>query len=458
MQRGAKMCAELNDPAAVELLLEILGRTTVSGMEYLPAPHYRDVSWDGLVAIKDPYARQRVEEELKENKDSAWVRQWCAELLGIYGVRDYGPALRRALSDKDDGVRRAAARSLGQVGDPEAVPALRKLVEHKDALLRANATEALARIDPEAHRALLLSAVASDKDGGVRCALLAAAAEILPGEAEGLAAAALKDEDWRPRMQAVELLAVIQTKAAVDALLLALDDGRPAVAARAEHALAEMTGEKHTRPETWRKWWADHRESFAFPDGAGAGRDVGEEHTTAASYYGLPVESDHVAFLIDKSQAMGERLTSVQKSKDEAAFEELSKVLAALQGRLTFNVHLYNQEIATFEKSPVALDKKSEKRALLFVQEDKLAGHKDIWQMLEVLLADPTIDTAYLLSSGEPDVGTYVHSNRVTWHLKDLNRFRKVRIHTIAYSDTKLYRDQLEQIAQATGGEFRWFE
>jgi hypothetical protein len=43
-------------------------------------------------------------------------------------------------------------------------------------------------------------------------------------------------------------------------------------------------------------------------------------------------------------------------------------------------------------------------------------------------------------------------------HLKDHNRFHKLVIHTIAYSDNKWYRDQLEKIAEATGGEFTWFD
>ena len=56
------------------------------------------------------------------------------------------------------------------------------------------------------------------------------------------------------------------------------------------------------------------------------------------------------------------------------------------------------------------------------------------------------------------DVGEYVHWNRVTYQLKEINRFHKVIFHTIAYSDNKWYRDQLEKIAEATGGDFAWFE
>jgi len=78
--------------------------------------------------------------------------------------------------------------------------------------------------------------------------------------------------------------------------------------------------------------------------------------------------------------------------------------------------------------------------------------------VLEKVVSDPDIDTAYLLSSGEPDTGLYVHYNRVTRHLRDLNRFHKVVVHTIVYSERKWFRDQLEKIALATGGEFKWFK
>ncbi len=109
-------------------------------------------------------------------------------------------------------------------------------------------------------------------------------------------------------------------------------------------------------------------------------------------------------------------------------------------------------------KKPVALDAKSKKRALKFVVKKSDGIAKDIWQLLEKVIKDPTLDTAYLLSSGEPDIGTYVHWNRVTAHLKDLNRFYKVTVHTVCYSNSKWFRDQLEKIAQVTGGEFKWFE
>ena len=75
-------------------------------------------------------------------------------------------------------------------------------------------------------------------------------------------------------------------------------------------------------------------------------------------------------------------------------------------------------------------------------------------EILEMVVGDPRIDTVYLLSSGEPEVGLYVHWNRVTEHLRKLNRFHKVKVHTVVWSDRKWYRDQLQKIAECTGGRF----
>jgi hypothetical protein len=286
--------------------------------------------------------------------------------------------------------------------------------------------------------------------------LLAAAVACLPDETEALCTAALGDEDWRPRVEAAETLAGVRTKSAVDALIAAVADGRPVVAARAEASLVTLTGQHHVNAEAWRRWWADVRESFAFP--TGAARSDARDDRSRATYYGIELQSDHVAFLIDRSEAMSEPLTSRGMSKDAAALEELAQVLGGLHGRLTFNVFAYDLDVEPFEKRAIELTEKTAKRALAFVRDTHISGRKDIWQVLEAVLDDPTIDTAYLLSSGEPDTGTYVHWNRVTLHLKERNRFRKLRIHAIAYSDNEWYRDQIQRIAESTGGEFRWFE
>src|SRR5689334_6596809 len=81
---GAAICVRVNNVAAVELLLDVLRTMGDRGGSFLPQAHYRDMVWGALAQITDPYARERVKVELEKNKQSAWTRQWCAELLGLY--------------------------------------------------------------------------------------------------------------------------------------------------------------------------------------------------------------------------------------------------------------------------------------------------------------------------------------------------------------------------------------
>jgi len=83
------------------VLLEVLRRDQPRSNALAPA-HHRDIAWGALLEIKDRYARKAVEAEMKQNKKNARVRQWCAEVLGEYSDRDFGEALTRALTDKED--------------------------------------------------------------------------------------------------------------------------------------------------------------------------------------------------------------------------------------------------------------------------------------------------------------------------------------------------------------------
>lgn len=451
---GAQICVELNSVASTRLLVEVLCMTGARG---LAAAHYRDVCWEALRQITDPYAQDVVGVELEKNKKQEQVRQWCAELLGLYQDNKFAPQLIEALDDRHDRVRWSAARALGRLKAKSAQKALLKRAKHKHPMVRANSIEALALIDGAAHEVVYLKGL-KDPDGGVRCALYATAPEAYPEQAEALSMQALADEDWRPRMQGLDNLASIRTKSAVDALLSALDDERPAVALRAIDSLGQLTHQKFTKRETWLRWWKEHRESFDMPEGRALPQRA-DADASSSGFSGIRLNSDHCAFLIDKSENMRQGLVSEDKTKDAAAHEELAKVLASFEDSLVFNLFCYALQVRTFgAKGSVELTRISARKALKFHADQPISGSKDIWQVLCAVLEDPELDTAYLLSSGEPDVGQYVHWNRITYQLQELNRFHKVVFHAIAYSDNEWHREQLEQIAKATGGEFKWFE
>ncbi len=442
IRNGAMLCLEVNSANAMEKLLDVLNGEN---------PHRRDIVWEAIPKFTDPYARRRVELELKTNTKNDPVRQWCCEAIGIFGEKDFAATVERCLTDDDEGVRAAAAAALGKLALSRSFDKVSKLGNDKDPFVRAAAIEAAARCQPEKAHEMLLHGLA-DPDGGVRCALLGVLPLLDSSNCETLSAYALTDTDWRPRFQAVENLAAIKTKSAVDSLILATGDGRPRVARRAHEALRTLSGLQYDVKQQWDDWWKANRETFDFA--AGVVVKEGAKGNSQVTYNGIEVTSDHVAFVIDTSGDMSRDAKNGTK-KDDLARKELTATLEKLIGTgFTFNLHTYGQKFQSFEKAPVLLDKKSMKRALDFAQAQSLAGNKAIWDVLVRVISDPTIDTIYLLSSGEPEVGLYVHWNRVTEHLVELNRHHKVVIHTIAYTDSKWYQEQLVEIAKSTGGTF----
>ncbi len=451
VRHGGELCLAMNDVPAIELLLDVLRNDLRTGSE----PHHRDIVWESLIKFTDPYARARVAAELAQNRKLPWMREWCCEALGDFGDAAFGKALLPALADEDDEVRRAAARAAGKLKFDGAKPGLANLVHHKDAIVRANALEALARIEPEKQKKPLLDAIVKDKDGGVRCALLAAAAELFPSESDALSTAALGDEDWRPRMQALVNLEKSKTPESTEGLIRATSDARPSISRRAVADLQKRTGAKLYTRAQWEKWSRDTK---------GGTQESNDPYPSEAPmpfthsiYNDFVIDSDHVVFLIDHSGNMAHPLKSKGMSKSAAAKTELGRVLKELDGKIWFNVIAYADKITSLGDKTQPLNEKSSGKAIDFLTALTSQGSKDIWAALESAISDPSVDTIYLLSSGEPEIGKYVHWNRVTTHLADLNRFHRVVIHTIAYGDEEWYRQQLQKIAEATGGEFKFF-
>jgi len=443
VRQGAELCLKLGTANAMELLVAVLDAEQ---------PHFRDIVWEVIPKFTDPYARQVIAARLKASGKNARTKEWCAQALGAYGVADFVGVLRGALTSGDELLRAAAARALGRIADKSAFGALKERLRDDDPFARAAVIEALARIDPAGGKAFLWEGL-RDADAGVRCALLAAVPSIHPDLAEETAANALTDADWRPRAQAVENLCARRTKTAVDVLVRAPGDGRPAVAQRAVTWLQSETGMKFTLRDQWESWWKENREKFAFGEGTKPAPAADAKGRTAAAFNGLEVTSDHVVFVIDKSADMLRPLKN-GKVKNAAAQEELEATLAALPAGVTFNVVTYGAKTQSFAKKAVPLDAKSRAAAMKFVAAVACEGSKNIWEVLDTVVRDGTIDTAYLLSSGEPEVGLYVHWNRVCEHLAIVNRHFKVVVHGVSYTDSDWFRQQIEHIAESTGGKF----
>ncbi|MFN0206151.1 MAG: HEAT repeat domain-containing protein [Planctomycetota bacterium] len=448
VRAGANICLEANNAESAELLLKTLGASQ---------PHMRDIAFEFLEKFANPYAIAVIENACMVHKDEN-VRAWCADLLGAYQGKARLEPLFRALQEPSAAIKASAARALARLKAKEGVSRVASLKSHADPVVRAYANIAWAMGDIKNNAKAFAGII--DKDAGVRTALLGALPDIAPDLVVEKSKARIADADWRVRLQAVQNLQTIKTKDSVASLVLLVADGRRAIANTAEAALIKLTGKKFHGDKAWKSWWEGEGEKFEFPADTAPAESPAATGETGV-FFGLPIDSDHVAFLIDRGATMGNPAPSGKGTKMEEVLGELEQTLKSLPAGTKFNVLAYNNTTSAWNKKAQPLNEKTIKGGLDFLRSQSLAGRKNIWSALLAAIEDSDIDTIYLMSDGEPEDGVYVHYNRVVDHLKRLNILRKVVIHTVHVSDpawsaatAEWYRSQLREIAKGTGGKY----
>jgi HEAT repeat protein len=186
--------------------------------------------------------------------------------LGVGGPKD-GPALLKALEQKDGKVRADAAERLGQISPPAkaALPDLLRAMKDDDGMVRVKAADSFSRIDPKNKAAVsVLIEALKDESGKVRRAAGEVLGDIGPGAAEAVPAliTALKDADANVRWAAAEALRDVgpAAKAAVGPLTEALQN--PGVRTVAAEALGGIGQEAKAAVPALRKALKDKDTGF----------------------------------------------------------------------------------------------------------------------------------------------------------------------------------------------------
>lgn len=173
---------------------------------------------------------------------NAGVRVNAVRALGYPGI-GIKPHLERAMTDRDQGVARAAIESVGRVGGAEAEEALDAILVRleKGWLLEAGIS-ALAQINPS-RAPELVSGLLVNPDPVMR----ASAAPLLAGQRDpgALAAASVLVRDADPRVQVVAIPIVVDQDAPVSQLLAGLFTSRDPIV---RSAVADAVGSRFERP------------------------------------------------------------------------------------------------------------------------------------------------------------------------------------------------------------------
>ena len=381
------------------------------------------------------------------------VRLLCVQVLGA--MRQGTAALAARIGrERDPMVIKALIKSLAGHGGEQAAAALvaasRRLEKDPDLgglLLRALADIGL-RHEPV--RAYFQAKMGSPR-WQERVLAISAAAR---ARATSLAPLILKNLDhraWQVRLAAVQAFRVIRVREAIQPLIGRLHEEQEKRIRRAiGDTLGRLTGENlFADYDLWARWWNKSRETFKVPAKTGskkAGRATGETRTVAR-FYGLPVDSDRVVFVLDQSGSMSTGSPTDLKK----AIAELLKVARRLSKRAKINVIMFESEIHAWRKALIGVNRATRAALGKFLGDLAPTGGTNLYDGLEMALNHKGCDTIYLLSDGSPTDGKFINDRDILREVRRINELKRITIHCVS-----LGRDSylLRQLAEENGGRY----
>lgn len=387
------------------------------------------------------------------------VRAVAAEILGYLPERRVTTALlKRAKKEKDEEVLPLLLEALGDHGDPIALSTLRNRTRSRQPAVRIAAVRGLARLGfhHDKVRAFFLSMLESkewvDRVLALDAAKAAGGVKLLPKVVKSL-----NHRQWQVRLAAVETLGALRAREAVQPLIEQLDDEQERrVRDTIARVLFELTGVNCSdNVKTWRLWWSENGKTFAVPEEVPLLPDRSSGRTTAG-FYGIPIVSARIVFLIDQSGSMSaigeqkEHYAAKALNRLDVAVRETLGAIAKLGDRAKVNVIMFHSTIHPWEDQLQRLgpNRKKLKRTL---ESKTPTGGTNIYDGLELALRMEDVDTIFLLSDGSPGQGKFVAAPDILRAIRRENQTRRIAIHCVAIG---MESALLRELAAQNGGNY----
>ena len=385
----------------------------------------------------------------------------------------------------------APSRAAGPPSGPEVEAALRERLADPDGEVRALALDALSSL-PDV--GLPPPALLHDQDPRVRLsaleAVVAAAVRLRDDDvAVATAVSVLADPVWSVRLRAAEIAADLPDPRLLPVLVRALGDERRVVIEASHRTLVRLTGIPFDPlPEPWERWLQGDGASFdpraaggadpsrrgllpgspperspgpfrgsspsPFPGPPKAGPPGNRGDTVAVPrFLGLPVVSRDVAFALDSSGSMGERLPDGRRRWDRAC-AELEAVLDRL-GSARVGVPVRPRPGRTGLSRAAGDDPRPPGRLGRWLSAVEPAGRTALYDAIAAALEPPDVDTVVVLSDGAPSAGSFFTKTDLLEEVRRRNRWRRARIDVVSVGGDAVaerWRDVLRRLAEQSGG------
>jgi hypothetical protein len=377
-----------------------------------------------------------------------------AEALGRRASSPGGKTWERALKHKDVQVRRSLYWSLERLASRQESDRaeLAQLLERgvqkdRDELARAHALLALVALDPIAASGLLVDLSSSDSSA-MRAACAEGSAVLGDAQLELLERLVL-DEERVVRLRAYESLARRSDRAGALALAIALGtESELRSSWRLVELLQNLSGRREGRNARGWKAWAESLPEDWAPGELRNEHEYGSERT--ASFVGMPLLSDRLAFLIDLSGSIWmEREGGTRK---QAVDVELRRALEALPEGTLFNLYPFTTEPRRWMKSLTPASERSVEKALAEFEGNHSRGKGDYWAAMMLALDDPGVDTLVVLGDGAPSGGDRWNLRLMGPLFSHANRFRGVAVDALLIETKGRLRGYWEELTAHSGG------
>ena len=417
---------------------------------------------DLLDGLDDPGIDKKILKKLGKGKGLERLF-WLRAARGLEDPK-VDKVLIKLIKDKDARVARTALSYIAARRMFDASEDLDKFVtKAKDPELIAEALETLTVLrkgDPEWVDQLVLHSQSEDRS--IRNAALGALAAIKDPKASEALLIALGHTDWSTRLVAVKALEERRRPEAVGPLIARLPEENGRLADEIADALFSLTGQHYrTNFGLWERWWKDSEDGFKVVSKAELRKLVKAEEerrlrqVTRTEFFGVKIQSNRVIFILDVSGSMleptlGRYSSEAGKPRITVAKKELIRVINGLDRRSFFNMIVFSDGAFPWADTITPYDAESVQDAKEFVGRLGAQGGTNLYAALALAFEDPEVDTIYVLSDGEPTVGSVIDPASIRDRVAQWNRNRGIVIHTIAVGGNLRV---LEWLAQDTGGK-----
>ena len=364
---------------------------------------------------------------------------------------------------------------------------------------RAGIAEAMGTLPEKSLDSVLLQRLKKDAEPQVKIAILdalrvrkATGLEVVSG-----VSAQLKSRYWQVQSTALSTLRALgpeQGKGAIEPLLKVLEKAKGRLQGEINKTLVAITGvNKHGSVTAWRAWWEENRPALEAGQFQPRPEErAGRKQDVATTFYGIPVDSENVIFILDNSGSMSEpskweipegvatgktrkNRPAVKKEgnrKIDVARWQLKQCLAGLKDGVKFNILFFNHEWKILSGKMIKLSSGSLKAAFKFIDELEPVGGTNIYDPMEKAftfagaglkdqLTRTNIDTIFLLTDGMPNAGQIPNGRDILLKIRETNKTKKVKVNTVGVFGTlgggnvaQEGESFLKELSENSGGKF----